>query len=518
MSLIATACGSTAAPAPTSQPAQQEQEPGGEEDIAATTTNTQPDTTSAAKGTLRYGFPFDMNNWNPHREQRFFMLVYYQLVYDALLAEDTEGTLLPGLATEWVQTTDAITFTLREGVIFHDGTPFNAEVAKANLLHARESDFAPIANQLSAVESIDVLDDSHIRLNLSRPDNALLVYLSRFAGIMVSPAVLDTEITTPVGTGPWTLNSEETEPTVRYVFDLFPDFWDPSVQGVERVEILHLPEDAARSNALRSGQIDGARISPNDAELLETEGYTILSNEANLYGLHILDREGTMVPAFADERVRLALSYAIDRELLAETVFDGYATPITQRSQPGQYGYAEDIADLSYDPERAKQLLAEAGIENLEFQVPSFGPFNKTNQALAGFFADIGVTMNIEAIAPGSLVAEITQGNWSAAIIPINDRHVSEYVDKRVLIDAIYNPFDVLEEDLEELAAQAKQLPPDEAEPLWSEITRETAERGIIIHLAVIEDTIAVSPKVNGGKVGYFMPGVLLIRGVTIEE
>jgi peptide/nickel transport system substrate-binding protein len=225
-----------------------------------------------------------------------------------------------------------------------------------------------------------------------------------------------------------------------------------------------------------------------------------------------------MVPAFADERVRLALNYAIDRELFAETVLDGYATPITQRFRRGQYGYAEDIADLSYDPERAKQLLAEAGIENLEFQVPSFGPFNKTNQALAGFFADIGVTMNIEAIAPGSLVAEITQGNWSAAIIPINDRHVSEYVDKRVLIDAIYNPFDVLEEDLEELAAQAKQLPPDEAEPLWSEITRETAERGIIIHLAVIEDTIAVSPKVNGGKVGYFMPGVLLIRGVTIEE
>jgi peptide/nickel transport system substrate-binding protein len=329
---------------------------------------------------------------------------------------------------------------------------------------------------------------------------------------------LDTEITTPVGTGPWTLNSEETEPTVRYVFDLFPDFWDPSVQGVERVEILHLPEDAARSNALRSGQLDGARISTSDAGLLETEGYTILSNESNLYGLHILDREGTMVPAFADERVRLALSYAIDRELVAETVFDGYATPITQPFQPGQYGYAEDIADLSYDPERAKQLLAEAGIENLEFQVPSFGPFNKPNQALAGFFADIGVTMNIEAIAPGALVTEISQGNWSAGLIPINDRHVSEYVDKRVLVDGIYNPFQVLEEDLEELATQANQLPADEAEPLLAEIARETAERGIIIHLATIEWPAAVSPKVNGGKVGYFMPGVLLIRGVTIDD
>jgi peptide/nickel transport system substrate-binding protein len=516
-SMLVTACGSTAAPAPTAQPAQQEQETGGET-AAITTTNDQAPTSSAAKGTLRYGFSVDFDNLNPHRQQRFVMLVYYQLVYDALLAEDADGTLLPGLATEWVQSTDAITFTLREGVVFHDGTPFNAEVAKANLLHALESTYAPIADQLSAVESIDVLDDSHIRLNLSRPDNALLIYLSRFAGMMISPAVLDTEVTTPVGTGPWTLNSEETEPTVRYVFDLFPDFWYPSVQGVERVEILHLPEDAARSNALRSGQIDGARVSTSDARLLETEGYTILSNEANLYGLHILDREGTMVPAFADERVRLALSYAIDRELLAETVFDGYATPITQRSQLGQYGYAEDIADLSYDPERAKQLLAEAGVENLEFQVPSFNQFNKSNQVLAGFFADIGVTMKIEAIAPETLFPRVAQGNWAAALLPINDRHVSEYVGKRVLVDGIFNPFHMLEEDLEALATQAKQFPPDEAEPLWAEIARETAERGNIIHIVAVDSLVAVSPKVNGGSVGTFMPGVLLIRGVTIDD
>jgi hypothetical protein len=103
-------------------------------------------------------------------------------------------------------------------------------------------------------------------------------------------------------------------------------------------------------------------------------------------------------------------------------------------------------------------------------------------------------------------------------LIPINDRHVSEYVGKRVLVDGINNPFHMLEEDLEELAAQANQLPADEAEPLWAEIARETAERGNIIHIVAIDSLVAVSPKVNGGKVGYFMPGVLLIRGVTIDD
>jgi hypothetical protein len=115
------------------------------------------------------------------------------------------------------------------------------------------------------------------------------------------------------------------------------------------------------------------------------------------------------------------------------------------------------------------------------------------------------------------MVAESTQGNWAAATISIGERHVSEFIDKRVLVDGELNPFHVQEEDLEELAAQAKQLPADEAEPLWAEIARETAERGIIIHIAAIEYPVAVSPNVKGGQVGYFMP-VMLVRGVTIEE
>jgi peptide/nickel transport system substrate-binding protein len=224
------------------------------------------------------------------------------------------------------------------------------------------------------------------------------------------------------------------------------------------------------------------------------------------------------VPAFADERVRLAISHAIDRETLVEVVNSGYGAPVTQRFQPGQYGYAEDIADLTYDPERARELLAEAGVENLEFAVPIAGNPSSELQAIAGFLQEVGITMNIETVAPGTLIQEATSSEWAAALLPINEPHVSTYVANRVQANGFLNPFNIAPADLEELAAEARQLPPDEAEPLWTELARETAEQGIIIHLYTMPSLVFTTPEVRGAEVGYFQPNVLRLRGVTIEE
>jgi peptide/nickel transport system substrate-binding protein len=280
-----------------------------------------------------------------------------------------------------------------------------------------------------------------------------------------------------------------------------------------------LPDPAARLNALRSGEVDAAGfIAAEDISTLQDEGFTLVTNEAVHLGLHIFDREGAMVPEFANEQVRLALSHAIDRETLVEVVTSGYGEPLTQRFQAGQYGYAEDIADLTYDPEQARELLAEAGVESMEFSIPIAGNPSSELQAIAGLLQEVGITMNIESVAPGTLIQESAAGNWAAAILPIYEPHVATFVSNRVLASGFLNPFDIEEADLEELAEQARQLPPDEAEPLWADVTRETAERGIIIHLYAIPSLVFTSPQVQGGEVGYLQPNVLRLRGVTIED
>lgn len=472
--------------------------------------------TTEAQGTLRFGFNNRFLTWDPHQEQRPITLMGYQLVYDALLAEDAAGNLIPGLATEWNQTAEMVELTLREGVVFHDGTPFDAEVAKANLLRARDEGAPPIAQQLTAVESIDVLDSSHLRLNLSAPVPDLLSNLARSAGMMISPASFDAAAELPVGTGPWVFNADESTADVQYVFDRFPDFWDPAQQGLERVVLVILPDQVARVNALRGGEVDATSVTAADAAALEADGFTLLTNESVHLALHILDREGTMVPAFADERVRLAISYAIDRETYVDVVNSGYGEAMTQRFRPGQYGYAADLTDLSYNPDRARELLAEAGVENLEFTVPIAGTPEIELQALAGFLQEVGITMNIATIAPGTLVQETSAGKWAAAVLPLNEPHVATYIANRVQTNGFLNPFKVTEPDLEELAVEARQLPPAEAEPLWAELTRATAERGIIIHICSIPSLVFTTPNVRGGEVGYLQPNVLNLRGVTI--
>ncbi len=473
---------------------------------------------AAPHGTLRFGFLNRFLTWDPHQEQRPIAIMGYQLVYDALVNEDSNGGIVPGLATAWTQTATSVEFTLREGVVFHDGTSFDAAAAKANLLHARDNGAPTIKQQLTAIEDVAVIDATHIRLKLTKPVPDLLNNLARMAGMMISPTSFATAKELPVGTGPWVFNAAESKADAQYVFDAFPRFWDPQQQQLQRIVLLILPDQTSALNALRSGEIDAAPVTnPSNVAQLQAEGYAILANDLSPLGLQILDRNGTIVPAFADKRVRLALSYAIDRQTLIDTVLSGYGKATTQRSKPGQYGYANDIVDLNYNPARARALLAEAGVQNLEFSIPSGGVLPEA-EAIVGFFKAVGVTMKLEIVAPGTVVQEAASGKWPAVIVPLSEPHIATFIANRVLKTGSMNPFRIEEPDLEALAAKARTLPPAEAEPLWAQLSRETAQRGIIVNFYTTPSLIATSPKVKGGTVGYFKPSVLELRGVAIED
>jgi len=468
---------------------------------------------------LRHAHTIAPTTFNPHQNQAALMGMYYQLGYETLVWVGKDGKFAPQLATEWQITDKAITFKLRQGVVFHDGTPFNAQAVVTNLNDVKSGTPAPLKGELASVESVQAIDDMTVRLNLSGFDPALMFSLAGFAGTQVSPAALKTADKVPVGTGPWMYNAQDSKTDTKYVFDFFPKYWDPSQTGVARVEIYPIVDLAARVNGLQSGEVDSAAIGVlATRQQLEAKGFKGIGDVSiNGFALHIFDRQGTQVKALADKRIRQALAMSIDREAFYKTIAVGI--PSTQPFPAGYVGNVKDLMDLSYNPTRAKALMAEAGVSNLELNVPSGAAVLPANQALGGFFAPLGVTLKISTIAPGTIVPECASGKWAVASCPVTEGHPKTFVENRLLKNGIYNPFHVQDPRIEDLYAKAKNLPDEQGADLWGQIMKIAIEDGDIIFSGNECGTCAmVSPKVRGAEARFGVPVAYLVRGVTVDK
>ncbi len=468
--------------------------------------------------TLRHAHPIAPTTFNPHQNQAGLMGDYYQLIYETLVTFDKDGKFAPQLATEWQITDKAITFKLRPGVVFHDGTPFNAQAVIANINDVKSGTPAPLKNELASVDSVQAIDDLTVRLNLTSFDPALMYSLARSAGRQISPAALKTADKVPVGTGPWMYNAQNSKTDAQYVFDSFPKYWDPAQAGVARIEIYPIVDAAARVNALMTGQVDSANVGVLAArQQLEAKGFKGIADNMGAFALHIFDRQGTQVKALADRRVRQALALSIDRAAYYKTI--GIGTPSTQLFPAGVVGNVKDLADLNYNPTRAKALLAEAGVSNLELNVPSGPAVLPTNQALGGFFSPLGVTLKISSVTPGTLPLECSSGKWAVAWCPLAELHPKTFVENRLLKNGIYNPFHVQDPRIEELYAKAKNLPDEQGADLWAQIMKIAIEEGDIIFVGYdCGSCTMVSPKVRGAEARFGVDVGYLVRGVTVGQ
>ena len=235
------------------------------------------------------------------------------------------------------------------------------------------------------------------------------------------------------------------------------------------------------------------------------------------WSAHILDRTGTLVPELADERVRMAMSYALDRDAYWDVVNFGWKTE--QHALPGGYAYNEDIADLSFNMEKAMELMAEAGNPTFEIDVPSFGGFNPRNAFLASSWAPLGISVNI--VEVNNIFAGCTQaeGDFPVGICPINERHIKHFVENRLLENGFLNPFGHVDEEINALYEEAAPLPLDEAEPLYAEIARISAEKAYIIHLGWAASPIQFDPnRISGVQVRFFYPGTYYIGDISLKE
>jgi peptide/nickel transport system substrate-binding protein len=282
---------------------------------------------------------------------------------ETLLKVDETGAIVPWLATS--VTTDATTNTtlikLRQGVKFHDGTPFNAEAVKWNM----EGQMAIKKVELKYVKSIDVIDDYTLRLNLSAFDNGIDFALTSYVGCMVSPTYFknnggeDAVKNYPVGTGPFKFVSFQRDVGLKYT--KFDGYWQAGKPYLDGVEFIYIADPMVSLASFKAGEGDIILgVEAKDAKSLDESGkYDFNKCLGALFGLAGDGSHDTS--PFANIKVRQAMEYALNRDPVVNTIGLGYWDSTDQPCGKNTWGYNPAPSPYSYNLDKAKALLVEAG-------------------------------------------------------------------------------------------------------------------------------------------------------------
>ncbi|MFC3687632.1 ABC transporter substrate-binding protein [Aquipuribacter hungaricus] len=361
-------------------------------------------------------------------------------IFEGLVTTEEGGTeIVPALAEEWEVSEDGLqwTFSLRDGVTFHDGEALDAEAVCTNFDrwynftgiqqsgnvsyywqtvmggYAQNEDETLPESLYSACEATD---EATATITLTRPSSTFLSALSLPAFSIASPAALEEfgadEITGsgeepqftgtygtehPTGTGPFRFVSWERGN--QLVLERNDDYWGDVAQ-VQNLVFVPIADGPARRQALEAGDIDGYDlVDPADVDALEEAGFTILRRPAFNVAYVGLNQSA---PPLDNLQIRQAIAHAIDRENILSTNYPEGATVPTQFMPEAVFGYAEDVTEYEYDPERAKELIAESGVTDLtlEFWYPTevsrpYMPDPAANfQLMAADLEAVGFTVN----------------------------------------------------------------------------------------------------------------------------
>jgi peptide/nickel transport system substrate-binding protein len=312
--------------------------------------------------------------------QKTALLVAHEImwqIYDSLIYLDESGTVHPGLATEWTFSEDnlTVTYKLREGVLFHDGTPFDATIVQQTVARHRDPATAsPTSYMLGPLDTVEVIDPLTVAYKYTELFAPMFVGLgySYCAPISIPAATAagDQFGRNPVGTGAYKFVEWSADDTI--VLEANPEhtwattfYTTQQPPAIQRVEFHVIPEDATRLAALESGEVDvvaGTDAVPTDKirTLEQTEGITVYKRDAVGVYYSYLNQQ---IKPLDDLRVRQAINHAVDRDKLVQLVLDGQGKPATSTLATAFGDYNPDIVQYPYDPEKAAALMAEAGLE-----------------------------------------------------------------------------------------------------------------------------------------------------------
>jgi peptide/nickel transport system substrate-binding protein len=375
---------------------------------------------------------------------------YNQAVYDSLVQASPTGVIEPHLATAWSYNAarTVLTMTLRTGVTFTDGTPFNASVAAKNL-EAFQKGTSSNASDLVNMASATAVSPTELVIRLKQPDPAFLTYLGEAAGSQESPKAWGspTASTVPVGSGPYRLDTHATVVGSSYVFTANPGYWDKPEQHYSKIVMNVYTSATTVLDAIEGGQVNAANtFDDTTIHQIQDAGFTVYPLQLNWAGLSLFDRNGTMSAPLGNVKVRQAINDALDRTALLKDMSDGYGSVTTQVFPTNSPGYESSLNSYySFDPAKARRLLAEAGYPHgFTLDMPSitaaFG--EAAYELIQAELAGIGIKVKYTDYQGATIFTAILAPKYPATYFTLEEDPVPWELAQFLLTkDATFNPF-----------------------------------------------------------------------------
>lgn len=476
---------------------------------------------------LRIGLNEDPDSLDPAQSRTFVSSLVYESLCARLFNTNTDMEIIPELATDWSWSEDGMTLVLqlREGVTHHDGTPFDAASAARVLDRNMTMQESRRRGELSSIASAEATGDHELTITLNAPDVTLLAQLAHHAGRMYSPDAAEEAGaafgTRPVCTGPYAfVDRVEGD---RIVLEKFADHWEADEYHYDRVIYQPIPDTTVRLANVRSGDLDIIeRTAPSDVPGIREDSRLQLFEVPNIgyQGITVNVANGPRAegPLGSNPLVRQALSLSIDREALNQVVFEGEYVVGNQWAAPGTAWYDDNDPLPARDIDRARELLAEAGVETpirIEMQIGNNPIAQQVGQVVQAMASEAGFDISLRATEFATLLAENVAGNfdmslqgWSGRIDP--DANIHPFVGS----DGANNDQHYRNDEVDALLAEARTLPDTDARKALYDQTRDILKNDLpLIYLYHIKYFYTMRTGIEGFE--PYADGIIRLKGVS---
>ncbi|MCM3740363.1 glutathione ABC transporter substrate-binding protein [Oceanobacillus luteolus] len=439
-------------------------------------------------------------------------------IYETLTVLDENQEVQPGLAASW-EVVDETTWelTLQEGVTFHDGAELTAEVVKMNYDRLVDEEIAsPRAFLVEAVESVEVVDELTIRINLEYPYAPLLANLAHSGAAIMSPNIIQEDYAqfedggdadsyinqNPVGTGPFVF--ESWTPGESVVLTRNDEYWGEPAK-LDSVTFKVVSEQSARIAELETGVSHVAdNIGPNNISRVEgADGVHVLQEPS--VRLDYVGFNAQKEP-FDDVRVRQAISMAIDKQQIIDGVLNGVGLEAVGPLAPPVFGYDESVSGLEYDPEAAQELLEEAGFSDgfsTTIWTRDSEQLVDTAVNVQSQLAEIGIDVEVEELEWGAYLEKTANGEHDMFILGwttvTSDADYGMYpLFHSSALGATGNRTFTVDEELDAVLDEARrETDPEVRQELYSEAQEMLVELAPMLYLNHSEYLLGVNDNVQ---------------------
>ncbi|MER7003192.1 ABC transporter substrate-binding protein [Dactylosporangium sp. NPDC000555] len=481
---------------------------------------------------LRVALPSPIRTFDPALVASYGENGYLALTYDRLTMLDKNDNLIAGLATKWEFSADgsSLTLTLREGVSFNDGTPFNAAAVKANIERSKTFEKSTLKSAFADITAVTAVDDTHVRFTLRAGGGVqLLSTFTTNAGMMISPkAIADPsyDLANNPGdatTGPYVVT--QFTPNEGFKMKKAPrTYWDPAAGRLGGVEVSFIQDGTTRVRGVQTGQLDlSTANSPADivtVQKLADQGQLNIAKTRyrNILGVYLRANQGDL----AKPEVRQAVAHAIDPNAV-KALFSGYCTP-TQQLYPDstpwaipnyRYPYAHNV-------EKAKELVSQAGGAKVTVTFPAGSNVEQSANVVQAALSAAGIQASLNPVPTSENEPRFIKGDFELMVA----NSFSPKVDPAETFNTYFSPSGTYKLAVEPQATQLAKdataaasptLSEDKRAPLYQDLTKTIMEQAWFIPICnMTQSAIANSKVVGYDNIPWMSIGITDLRYVAM--